>query len=209
MTMTQVRRFHPVMRTIVAVVAMVPLLPSALMVIRKRQREQLVGNLCAMTVKRSKMTMMLQRSAEEKVDTNDRKGEGERQVKTTVMKIDIAAARSTVLEEMKGSIVEDVAVQIAKMAPQEEKTPRVHQVKNLKEIKRVVEVVIKSDAHALVPLKAQLKGEEEIKMKMIGMEDALHATNDDTAATQAIAAIKINKEMKPTNSTRRKRRKSR
>ena len=44
---------------------------------------------------------------------------------------------------------------------------------------------------------------------MIGIEDALRETDAVTVATQAIAAIRINKEMKPTNSTRRKRKKSR
>ena len=163
----------------------------------------------AMMVKRSKMTTMRQRSAGVKVDTIDRREEEGRQKTTTVMKIDIAAARNIVIEEMKENIDVVVAVQIAKMAPKEEKTPREHQVKNLKKTKRVVEVVIKSDVHALVPLKAQLRGEEVIKMKMISIEDAHHATDADTEATQAIAAIKINKEMKPTNSTRRKRRKNR
>ena len=44
---------------------------------------------------------------------------------------------------------------------------------------------------------------------MIGIEDAHRETDAVTVATQAIAVIKINKEMKPMNFTRRKRRKSR
>ena len=123
--------------------------------------------------------------------------------------VDTAIVRNTVIAKMKGSIDGVEAVQIAKMAPTEEKILKDHKVKNLKEIRRMTEVANKGDAHALVLPKVQLRDEVEKKMKMIGIEDVLHGIDADIAATQAIAAIKINKEMKPMNSTRRKRRKSR